>query len=150
MEKLNSIKFLVMGTAGGLGGLLAKALGGWGTDLQALLIFMGIDFVMGLLIAGFWKQSNKSDSGVLNSVSAWKGLVRKGVTLLIVIAANVLDMLTGVQYIRTAVIIAFCADELISIVENAGIMGIPLPAVIKNAIEILKIKSESKDSGSGE
>jgi len=150
MEKVTSIKTIVLAVTGGLGGLIAQALGGWGNDIQALLIFMGIDFAMGLAIAAFWQQSNKSESGALNSISAWKGLVRKGVTLLVVIVANQLDVLLGLQYIRTAVIIAFCADELISIVENLGIMGIPLPAVISNAIEILKKKSEKTETSKEE
>ena len=63
-------------------------------------------------------------------------------TLLFVLIAYRLDLAIGVDYIRDAVIIGFIANELISIVENAGLMGIPLPAVIKNAIDILKRKGE--------
>ena len=51
-------------------------------------------------------------------------------TLLFVLVAYRLDLAIGVDYIRDAVIIGFIANELISIVENAGLMGIPLPAVI--------------------
>ncbi len=62
-----------------------------------------------------------------------------------VIIAHRLDLLIGSDYIRSGVIIAFCASELISICENAGLMGIPLPAVITRAIDILKSKSEDDD-----
>ena len=70
--------------------------------------------------------------------------MRKGVTLLVVLVAHRLDILIGTDYIRTAVIIAFCANELISIVENLGIMGVPLPTVITKAIEILQNKADEE------
>ena len=138
---LHNFKPILMSTIGIVGSAIAKIFGGWGDDMTTLLIFMGIDFSLGLLIAGVWKKSGKSKSGALNSWSAWQGLVRKGVTLLIVLVAHRLDMMIGVDYIRTAAVIAFCANELISIVENLGIMGVPLPSVVKKAIEILQDKS---------
>lgn len=82
----------------------------------------------------------------MESRAGWKGLCRKGVTLLFVLIAYRLDLALGVNYIRNAVIIGFMANELISITENAGLMGIPLPTVIQNAIEVLTRKaSVSKD-----
>ena len=93
-------------------------------------------------MAGFFHKSNKTENGGLESRAGWKGLCRKGVTLLFVLIAYRLDLTIGVDYIRNAVIIGFIANELISIVENAGLMGIPLPAVIENAIEILTQKSK--------
>lgn len=71
-----------------------------------------------------------------------KGLIRKGVYLLIILVAYRLDLSLGANYIRTAVIIAFIVNEVISIIENAGVMGIPIPGVITRAIEVLKKKSE--------
>lgn len=130
---------LVVGTAGTF---IAELFGGWGEDMQSLLIFMGIDFLLGLIIAAVWQKSGKSENGALSSWSAWKGLMRKGASLMVVLMAHRLDMMIGVDYIRTAVVIAFCADELISIVENLGIMGIPLPEVITRAIDVLKDKSD--------
>ena len=124
--------------------LFRSVLGGWSEDLTTLLIFMAVDFTTGLLIAAIWKKSGKSQTGALNSRSAWKGLIRKGVTLLVVLVANRLDITLGVNYIRTGVIIAFIVNEAISIVENLGIMGIPLPVMITKAIDILKQKSEAE------
>ena len=112
-----------------------------------LLIFMGIDFLLGVLIAAFWKKSDKSKTGAVSSYSAWKGLVKKGVTLLIVLVAHRLDITLGTEYIRPAVIIAFCANELISIIENLGIMGVPLPAVLTKAMELLQNKTDTKGNG---
>ncbi len=152
MEKiisvLTSTKVQVLTALGGLGGLFINLIGGWGEDMITLAIFMGFDLLMGLLIAGIWKKSGKSKNGALSSWSAWKGLARKGVTLLFVLVANRLDLMLGLNCIRTGVIVAFCANELISITENAGIMGVPLPNALINAIDILKdkgkIESEEK------
>lgn len=142
MFKIVSTKPSFLLIVGTIGGFIAELFGGWGEDMQSLLIFMGIDFLLGLAIAAIWKKSGKSETGALSSWSAWKGLMRKGASLLVVLIAHRLDMMIGVDYIRTAVIIAFCADELISIVENLGIMGVPLPTVITKAIDVLKDKSD--------
>ena len=128
-----------------IGSFIAEAFGGWDTGLITLLIFMGIDFVMGLVVAGVFHNSPKTDSGKLESKTGWKGLCRKCVTLLFVLVAYRLDLTLGVDYIRDAVIIGFVANELISIVENAGLMGLPLPKVVKNAIDILTKKAESME-----
>ena len=97
---------------------------------------------MGLVVAGIFRNSPKTQSGALESRVGWKGLCRKCVTLLFVLIAYRLDIIIGVSYIRNAVIIGFVANELISIVENAGLMGIPLPTVLSNAVEILTRKTE--------
>ena len=142
MEKVNTVKTTLLLIVGVIGSAIANLLGGWTSDMQTLLILMGIDIVMGLLIAGFWKKSEKSPTGTINSLSMAKGLVRKGVYLLIILVAYRLDLSLNVEYIRTAVIIAFIVNEVISIIENAGIMGVPIPGVITRAIEVLKNKSE--------
>ena len=110
-----------------------------------LIIFMVVDYITGLIVAGVFKNSTKTESGALESRAGWKGLCRKGVTLLIVLVSYRLDILIGTSYIRDAVIIGFCANEAISIIENAGLMGIPLPAVISKAIDLLTKKSESEE-----
>jgi toxin secretion/phage lysis holin len=146
MEKVSVVKVSVVSIIGAIGSFMANLFGGWTSDLATLIIMMGIDFFMGLLIAGVWKRSGKSENGALSSWSAWKGLCRKGVSLLFVLIAYRLDIALGVNYIRTAVIIGFMVNELISIVENAGIMGIPIPGVITRAIDILKNKSEGDNN----
>ncbi|RDY30418.1 phage holin family protein [Lachnotalea glycerini] len=141
MEKINQVKVMFITLLGGTGSFLVQLLGGWTTDLNTLLIFMGVDFITGLMIAAIWKKSGKSESGALNSISAWKGLCRKGASLLVVLISYRLDVTLHVDYIKTAVIIAFIANEGISIVENLGVMGVPLPTVITKAIDVLKEKS---------
>lgn len=145
MEKITATKITIITVISAVGSFIANLFGGWTSDLVTLIIMMGIDFSMGLLIAAVWKKSGKSENGTLSSWSAWKGLCRKGVSLLFVLIAFRLDIALGVNYIRTAVIIGFIVNELISIVENAGVMGIPIPGVIARAIDMLKNKEGDKN-----
>lgn len=136
---------------GVVGGFIASLFGGWDAALITLIMFMGIDYLSGLVVAGIFHNSNKTDTGTLESKAGWKGLCRKGMTLLFVLIGYRLDLAIGVHYIRDAVIIGFMANELISIVENAGLMGLPLPEVITKAIDVLTKKAvkDGEDSGKG-
>lgn len=128
-----------------LGSIIASLLGGWDMALQTLIIFMTIDYVTGLMVAGIFNKSTKTKHGALESVAGWKGLCRKGVALLIVLIACRLDLLTGANLIRDAVVIAYCSNEAISIIENAGLMGVPIPTRLTKAIEALKSKEDDNN-----
>lgn len=141
--EINTIKIAVCGAVGVVGSAVANVLGGWSEDLLTLIIFMAIDYATGLIVAGVFKKSNKSDSGTLSSNAGWKGLCKKGVTLLVVLVAFRLDITLGVDYIKTAVIIAFIINEVLSIIENAGLMGINIPEPVTKALELLR----NKDGG---
>lgn len=130
---------------GVIGSFIASWFGGWDTGLATLVAFMCIDYVSGLVVAGVFHKSNKTENGALESRAGWKGLCRKGMTLLFVLIAYRLDLALGTTYIRDAVVIGFMANELISIVENAGLMGIPMPTVITKAIEVLVRKAETDE-----
>lgn len=130
---------------GVVGGIVASLFGGGDAALITLMIFMGIDYLTGLIVAGVFHASEKTENGTLESRAGWKGLCRKGVSLLVVLVACRLDVVMGSNFIRDAVVIAFIANETLSIVENAGLMGVPIPAVIVRAIEVLKQKAESED-----
>ena len=130
---------------GVIGSLIASQFGGWDAALSTLILFMAVDYITGLVVAGVFHASPKSKDGALESRAGWKGLCRKGVTLLIVLVACHLDTVMGSNFIRDAVVIAFIANELISLVENAGLMGVPLPNVIVKAIDILQKKSEESE-----
>mgnify|MGYP000749617942 FL=1 len=136
------VKEQLCAATGVVGGFIAALLGGWDTGLQTLVLFMSMDYLTGLIVAGIFHKSTKTENGALESRAGFKGLCRKAVILLIVLMAYRFDMLIHVNYIRDAVIIAFISNEAISIVENAGLMGIPMPKQIKKAIEILTKKSE--------
>lgn len=140
---MTNIKAIICTVFGAVGGLIAHLFGGWTEDMITLMIFLAVDFIMGVVVAGVFHKSNKSQSGALNSYAGWVGLCKKGVILLFVLIAHRLDTLLGADYIRTTTIIGFIANEVISIVENAGLMGVPLPEVIVKAIEVLKHKNDN-------
>jgi len=128
-------------------GAIATALGGWDYALQTLIIFMAIDYITGFIVAAFFQKSKKSRSGALESAAGFKGLVRKGMILLIVLIAHRIDNLRGIDFVRYSVIIMFIANEAISIVENAELMGIPVHKLtaLKRAIGILNDKEGRDD-----
>ena len=125
--------------AGVNGGFIATLLGGWDSALATLVVFMGIDFVTGIVTAAMGK-SKHSDSGSLSSKAGWIGLAKKFCILLMVVVGVRIDILVGTNYIRDTVCISFCLNELLSIVENTTLMGIPYPPVIKKAIDVLQTK----------
>ncbi len=143
------MKTTICSVFGVVGSVVASFFGGFDAALITLMVFMGIDYLMGLVLAGVFHKSPKSETGSLESRAGWKGLCRKGVTLLIVLVACRLDVVMGSNFIRDAVVIAFIANETISIIENAGLMGVPIPAVITKAIEVLKNKAESEENHNG-
>ena len=129
---------------GAVGGAIASLYGGWDAALQTLIIFMAIDYITGLIVAGVFHTSPKSQTGALESRAGWKGLCRKGETLLIVLVACRLDAVIGSSFVRDAVVIGFIANETISIIENAGLMGLPIPAALTKAVDVLKQRSEEQ------
>ena len=133
---------VVYSVVGAVGGFIAMVFGGWSDALITLIVFMAVDYVTGLAVAGIFKKSKKSENGALESRAGFKGLCRKGVALLIVLVAVRLDIIMHTTYIKDAVIIAFVANESISIIENAGLMGVPVPSVIAKAIDVLRKDSE--------
>lgn len=126
-----------------IGGFIANLFGGWDAALTTLVLAMAIDYASGLIVAGVFHKSKKTESGALESRAGWKGLCRKGMSLLIVLIGHRLDLAIGANYIREAIIIGFIANETISIVENAGLMGLPLPSVITKAIDVLTQKADA-------
>ena len=136
------MKSYICATLGVMFARIAAAFGGWSAALTTLIIFMAIDYLSGLILAGIFHRSSKTESGALESKAGWKGLCRKGLTLLIVVVASRLDVMLGTTFVKDAVCIAYICNEALSILENAGLMGVPIPKAVKNAIEILKKKGE--------
>ena len=130
--------------AGVVGGVFAALLGGWDSALATLIIFMVIDFATGVIAAAMGK-SKHSKSGKLSSKAGWIGLAKKFCILLMVVVAVRMDIMIGTTYIRDATCIGFCLNELLSIIENTGAMGIPYPDAIKKAIEVLQKKAHKID-----
>ena len=123
-----------------IGGAISALLGGWDSALVTLVIFMGVDFVTGFIVAAMGK-SKHSDSGRLTSQAGWIGLAKKFCVLLMIVVAVRIDILLGTTYVRDSTAIGFCVNELLSIVENTSLMGIPYPEPIRKAIEVLQKKA---------
>jgi len=137
------MKNIYLACTGAVGASIASIFGGWDDAVLTLLIFMLVDYLTGLIVAAVFHNSPKTDSGALESKAGLKGLFRKGGVLLVVLIAARLDIMIGTNFVRDAVVIAFVVNEAISIIENLGLMGVPIPKVIINAIEVLKKKSDT-------
>lgn len=138
------MKNLLCTVAGAIGSFIAYLFGGWDSVMLALMVFMILDLITGVIVALVFHKSPKTKTGTAESRTLFKGLCRKFVVLFFVLIGHELDVLLGVDYIRTAVCIAFIVNELLSITENAGLMGVPIPNIITKGIEILKQRSEGE------
>ena len=132
------IKIFILSGVACVGAAIASLFGGWNGAMTTLVILMLIDYVTGIIVAGVFHASPKSSGGALSSAVGFKGICRKFVILLIVVVACRVDLLLDTNIIRDATCIGFCANELVSITENAGLMGIPLPRKLVEAIEVLR------------
>ena len=138
------VKNFALMTLATFGGVVAQLFGGWDALLKALLICMAVDYITGVVLAALGR-SNKSDSGHISSHAAVTGIIKKGVVLLIVLVAAALEGATGTEFIRDTVIIFFIGSEGLSIIENAGLLGVPMPAALKKWFEVLRDKGDGGD-----
>src|SRR5690625_4886288 len=129
----NAFKIIV-----GVGGGLASFLfGGWSALLQTLVLFIALDYVIGVLVAGY--------HGELNSKVRFKGIAKKVLILLLVAFAHQIDLLLGDgSLVRDSVIFSYLANELLSILESVGKTNLPIPDVLKKAVETLNSRGEGK------
>ena len=146
MENASTTKVWLLGLLGAIGAFISNLFGGWDMALTTLVIFMAIDYLTGLIVAGVFQKSGKSENGALESRAGWKGLCRKGATLLVVLVAVRLDLAMGTAILKDAVVIAYIANETISIIENAGLMGLPIPKVITKAIDVLQREGDASEN----
>ena len=123
-----------------LGAALSWAFGGWDAAMAALLVCMGVDYLSGSIVALVFHNSRKSESGSYNSVYGLKGLCKKGLMLLFVLVAVQMDRVLGADYVRDAVCVGFCTNEVLSITENLGLAGVPMPQAVVKALEQLQKK----------
>lgn len=143
----NAVKNGVLVALSALGSWIANSLGGWDTAMILLVALMMADYITGVLVAAVWHRSNKSANGGLDSKAGFKGLLKKGVILLLVWIGVLLDQALGSAYVRTAVILFFVGNEGLSLLENLGLMGVPYPAFLQRMLEALK---EDGDKGEKE
>ena len=131
-------KGIFIAAAGTIGSVAAKFLGGWDIPIQTLIIFMAVDYITGLVVAGVFHKSKKTEGGTLESRAGFKGICKKVMMLLCVLVGYRLDLTAGTTVVKDGITIAFLCNEALSIVENAGLMGIPGLEGLSGAIEALK------------
>lgn len=134
------MKDFVCTAAGLIGSAICWAFGGWDAAMAALLVCIAVDYVSGSIVALVFHNSTKTESGAYNSAYGLKGLCKKGLMLLFVLVAVQVDQVLGADYVRDAVCIGFCANEILSIIENLGLAGIPMPESVIKALEQLQKK----------
>ena len=126
-----------------------KVIGEPTQDLKILLLLMVIDLIVGFTVSAVWHKSSKTKSGKVSSKVMFKGIVKKILTLVLVVVAYQIDILLGYNIIRHIAIIAFIVQEIISIIENIAITGIKTPDIITKALDVLErsVKDEFSNSG---
>lgn len=135
MDRIDVLMKTFIATFGGFCGYF---LGGWDATLKILVTMAVIDYLTGMIAAGY--------NGELKSKVGFKGIAKKVVLFLLVGAATQADAVVGTNSaIREATIFFFVGNELLSLLENAGRMGIPLPSALTNAVEILGGKQKQED-----
>lgn len=144
---MTKLLIMILAVIGALGSTVLGVLwGGWSQPITVLCIMMALDYASGLIVA-FTGNSPHTKNGGLSSAVGLKGLLRKLFLILLVAAAYQVDKMIGTNYIRDAVALAFIANEALSLLENAGLMGIPIPKVLLRGIDVLKGKAENVPEG---
>lgn len=131
---------VVQGASGAAGAILAFAFGGWDDLLSVFLVIIIIDYVTGVLAA------IKDRSGLNSKIGFW-GLTRKALMFLVILLAHQLDGLLGqdMGMVKSGAVYFYMANELISITENYGRLGLPLPNKVTRIITILRNKDKQED-----
>ncbi|MPM18016.1 hypothetical protein SDC9_64417 [bioreactor metagenome] len=125
--------------------VLGAAFGGWSGTNGLLFICMAVDYGSGLMV-GATGNSPKTEGGGLSSKVSFTGICRKMLIILLLIIANYADKALGVDYIRNATCYFFIGNEALSIFENAGLLGLPIPPKIKSVFEMLREKGNGDDN----
>ena len=134
-----------------IGGAIASFFTTMPPLVYILIGVMSIDYVTGL-ICGAMGKSKKTETGYLASHEAWKGLLKKGVILLVVLLANLLDIAVSkgagitVEAVMGATCLWFIASEGLSILENVASMGVPVPRILTNLLEIMRQKGDGQEN----
>lgn len=123
------------------GGIISYLLGGWDIILTTLAIFMVLDYITGM-IASFIEKTWNSEKGAI-------GLIKKGTIVLLVILGVFLDrLLSGDKWVfRTVICMFYIANEGLSIAENCGCIGLPVPKRLLDALEQLRKDNDTDNTG---
>lgn len=132
------VKYLIELIISSLGTMLINIIGKPTDELMILLLLMVIDLITGTLVSAIWHKSSKTKSGKLSSRVMFKGIVKKILTLVIVVIAYQLDILLNIDMIRYIVIISLIIEEVLSVIETIALTGIQVPTIISKGLDILE------------
>ena len=132
------LKFLA-----GIAGAICGLFGEWSTTLTILVVVMAIDYISGVLVAACGK-SPKTEAGGLSSKVGFIGIAKKGFIMLLVLLATMLDKAIGneTMVFQTSLVFYYIANEGLSVLENAALMGLPFPEKLKKALETLRDRDD--------
>lgn len=116
------------------GGAAFYFYGGWSSLLEVLLAFIIIDYISGVVASAI--------EGKLNSAIGLRGIAKKIFIFVMVAVGHLIDKAIGAEVVMNTAIFFYLANELISIIENSGRIGLPVPPAIIRAVEMLQEKSE--------
>lgn len=135
------LKFLA-----GIAGAICGLFGEWSTTLTILVVVMAIDYISGVIVAACGK-SPKTEAGGLSSKVGFIGIAKKGFIMLLVLLATMLDKALNNQTMvfQTSLVFYYIANEGLSVLENAALMGLPFPEKLKKALEALRDQEKPPD-----
>jgi len=114
-----------------LGSVLTFTFGIWPESLTFLLVVMGVDYISGVA------ASLREGKGLSSSAGFW-GLGKKGLLLLVILIAHRVDVLLHADLAMGAAIYFYIVNELLSVIENYGRIGLPLPEKLRNVVKLLR------------
>lgn len=127
------------------GGIAGFFMGVWTPLLTILTWCMALDILTGLIVA-FTGNSPKTAGGGVSSAAIWEGVGKKIIIMAIVGLAALIDSATGNAVFMAAAATYYVANEGISILENAVLMGVPVPDALKMALEVMRDRKDSKET----
>jgi len=144
---INSWAVIVKGLSAA-GGFILGLYGEWDVLMTVLVCCMAVDYLLGVIVAVMGK-SRKTENGGLSSDIGFKGLLRKGVIMMMVLLASLVDRAIGVDTnaFRTMACLFYIANEGLSVLENSALAGVPWPEKLKGALEQMKRRGEEKEIG---
>lgn len=120
-----------------IGSFVSFSFGLWNESLTILVLLMGIDYISGIV------ASLREGQGLHSETGFW-GLAKKGLILLIVLLSHRIDILMGGQLVMGGAVTFYTINELLSVLENYGRIGLPLPPQLKRVVRVLRNRTDDK------
>lgn len=130
---------IIAGVAGAIAGLFGE----WTTMLTILVVVMATDYISGCIVAACGK-SPKSENGGLSSKVGFVGIAKKAFIMILILLATMLDRAVGngTMVFQSSLVLYYIANEGLSILENAALLGVRFPEKLKKALETLREQEE--------